>query len=179
MALSSDNVTVAASGAVYIGPTATAAPTAYETALNAGFKDVGYLSEAGVTITPNETSTKLKAWQSGKTVKNIRRGEDVTVSWEMIESRNEDAKKAYWGSGNVPSAGTVDVVDLTGSEEVAIVIDTVDAGVGVRYYFPKATLSDRGAITIVSTNYQMFPVTFDALYNGTRFLQAWDSVDGS
>jgi len=180
MALNEENVSVAASGAVFVGPTTATAPTTYEDVLT-GFDDVGYLSESGVQITPNETATKLKAWQSGKTVKIIRRGEDVTVAFEMIESRNVNARKAYWGDGNVDNDGTIDVVDLSGSEEVSLVIDTVEAGQGIRYYFPKAVLADRGTIQIVSTNYQMMPVTFEAQFDSTTgtFLQGFDEVDGS
>jgi hypothetical protein len=179
MALTADNVTVAATGAVYVAPAGTAAPTSYSSTLNAAFKDVGYLSENGVTITPNETVTKLQAWQNGETVKTIRRGQDITVSFEMIEARGDDAQKVYWGSGATVTSGTVEVSSLAGVEAVSIVVDAVDGDISVRYYFPKAVLSDRGAITLIGTNYVMYPVTFECQSDGTRFVKVWHEADGS
>lgn len=179
MALSADNVTIAATGAVYVAPAGTSGPSSYSSTLNAAFKDVGYLSEAGVTITPNESVTKLTAWQNGETVKTVRRGADITVSFEMIEAQSEDAQKVYWGSGATVTTGAVDVTSLSGVEAVAIVIDAVDGTQGVRYYFPKAVLSDRGAINLIGTNYVMYPVTFEAQNDGTRFAQVWLDTDGS
>lgn len=179
MALNEENVDVAADGAVYVAPVGTTAPTDYDSTLDAEFKDVGYLSEDGVSITPNETATDLKAWQKGRTVKTIRRGESITVTFTMIETRSEDAQKTYWGSGATVGGGEIDVEDLSGSIPVALVIDTVDDDLGVRYYFPKATLADRGAITLLGTNYVSYPVTFTVKHDGTRFAQIWHEAAGS
>ena len=49
MALDSDNVIVAVTGAVYVAPTGTAAPTASDSTLNVAFVDLGYVSADGIT----------------------------------------------------------------------------------------------------------------------------------
>lgn len=43
MALDSDNVRVATTGAVYVAPTGTTAPTDSDGTLNAAFVDLGYV----------------------------------------------------------------------------------------------------------------------------------------
>jgi hypothetical protein len=179
MTLDADNVDVAATGAVYVAPYGSAAPSDFDSTLDPAFKDVGYLSETGVSITPNETITKLQAWQKGETVKTIRRGQDITVTFEMIETRNEEAQKVFWGSGATVGSGEIDVASLSGSEPQAIVIDTVDGDLGVRYYFPKAVLSERGTISLVGENYVAYPVTFECQSDGTRFAQIWHEAEGS
>lgn len=177
MALTAANVVVAITGVVYVAPIGTTAPTDYATALNVAFKDVGYIGEGGVSIVPNETSKKLKAWQNGETVKTITRLEDVTVSFDMIELRSEEAQKAYWGAAATVAAGglTVTVGGSSASTPIMLVIDAVDGTVGTRYFFPKAVVSDRGAITVISDNYSSMPVTFEA-QRATNFATVWHST---
>lgn len=177
MALSAANVVAAITGAVYAAPTGTTAPTDYATSLNVAFKDLGYLGEGGVSITPNETSKKLKAWQNGETVKTITRGEDITVAFELIELRSEEAQKAYWGPAATVAAGglTVTVGNLSSSSPISLVIEQVDGTVGTRFYFPKAVLSDRGTITLLSDNYTSMPVTYEC-QKSTNFVTMWHST---
>lgn len=177
MSLNEANVVAAVTGAVYKAPVGSTAPTDYATALDAAFKDVGFLGESGVTFDPNETTTKLKAWQKGQTVKEIRRGEDITINLDLIELRSEEAQKLYWGEGATVATGglTVTATDLSGSTPFMLVVEAIDGAVGVRYFFPKVTLADRGQIALVSTNYQAMPVTLTA-QKSTFFMKAWHSA---
>ena len=68
MALDAANVRIARTGAVYVAPVGTALPTTTAAALNAAFEDCGYVSEDGVTFTPSETVTKIRAWQNNAVV---------------------------------------------------------------------------------------------------------------
>jgi hypothetical protein len=177
MALNEANVIAAVTGAVWTAPMGSTAPTDYSTALDAAFKDVGFLDESGFAFDPNETVTKLKGWQKGQTVKEIRTGEDITIDFTMIELRSEVAQKLYWGEGATVAAGglTVTVTDLSGSTPSAIVVEAVDGAQGVRYHFPKATLAQRGKVSLVSTNYQAMPVTLTAQKSG-YFVKYWHSA---
>lgn len=177
MALNEANVVAAITGAVWKAPFGATPPADYPTALDAAFKDVGFLGENGITFDPNETTTKLKAWQKGQTVKEIRRGEDITINLDMIELRSEEAQKLYWGEGATVASGglTVTANDLSGSTPFALVVEALDGAVGVRYHFPKVTLADRGQIQLVSTNYQSMPVTLTA-QKSTYFVKIWHSA---
>lgn len=177
MALDEDNVVAAITGSVHWAPMGSTGPTDYSTALAVAFKDLGYLGENGVDFDPNETATKLRAWQKGQTVKVIRRGEDITVNFDLIELRSEEAQKMYWGEGATVASGglTVTVTDLAGSTPFMLVVEAVDGDKGVRYFFPKATLEQRGKISLVSTNYQSMPVTLTAQKDGF-FMKAWHSA---
>ena len=49
MTLTSDNVRVAVTGAVYMGPTTATAPTGPTSSLGGDWDDLGYMNEDGVT----------------------------------------------------------------------------------------------------------------------------------
>ena len=57
MALDSDNVRVAVTGAVYVAPTGTAAPNYSDDALNVAFQDLGYVSADGIAESIDRATT--------------------------------------------------------------------------------------------------------------------------
>ena len=66
-------------GAVYYGATNLTAPTTANGSLAAGFKDVGYISDAGVTNSNTRTSESVKAW-GGDTVLNTQKEKTDTFT---------------------------------------------------------------------------------------------------
>ena len=69
MALDSDNVRVAVTGAVYVAPTGTTAPTASGSSLDAAFIDLGYVSSDGITEGIDKSTTQIRSWQDGSLVR--------------------------------------------------------------------------------------------------------------
>ena len=69
MSLDASNVEVAVTGALYLAPLDTPLPTDSETPLNDAFRNVGYLSEDGITETPEEDTQEIRAWQNGDIVR--------------------------------------------------------------------------------------------------------------
>jgi len=57
-------VRVAVTGAVYVAPTGSTAPTDATTALDAAWKSVGYISEDGVVESNDTENEEVKAWQN-------------------------------------------------------------------------------------------------------------------
>jgi len=70
MALDSDNVRVAVTGAVYVGPTSATAPSSSSSVLT-GFTDLGYVSADGITETIDKTTSQIRAWQNGALVREV------------------------------------------------------------------------------------------------------------
>ena len=62
---STANVTAgkpAVAGAIYYAPLGTTLPTDATTALAAGYTSLGYISDAGVTLSQSPSTENIKAW---------------------------------------------------------------------------------------------------------------------
>lgn len=149
MALTADNVRIALTGAVYVAPVGTTVPTAIDGVLDNAFKDLGYLSDEGVTITPTIDVSEVVAWQNQDTVRRaITRTHEI--SFTAIETNVEVLKLAYASAAS--SSGTGTKFELgSGSGKRALVIDCVDGGSGfVRHVAPIVELTDIGDIVYVN-----------------------------
>ena len=87
-------------GAIYRAPLGTVVPTDAKTNLEAGFKALGYMSDAGLTNANSPTDQSVKAW-GGDTVMSSQTDKPDTFQFTMIEALNVEALKAVYGDGNV------------------------------------------------------------------------------
>ena len=85
MALDSDNVRVAVTGAVYVAPTGTTAPTASGSSLDAAFIDLGYVSSDGITEGIDKSTTQIRSWQDGSLVREIVSEGTYSLDMTFIE----------------------------------------------------------------------------------------------
>ena len=91
-------------GAIKHAPLGTPLPTLSSISktgvqLDSDFAGNEYVSEEGLTLTPNMSTTDIKDW-SKATVRKVLEGFDGTLGWTMI-STNEEAMKVAFGSANV------------------------------------------------------------------------------
>lgn len=136
-------------GAIFVAPVGTPLPTDVTTALNAAFKDMGYVSDSGVTNGTSLESKTIKAW-GGDNVLNIQTSKDDTYKFTLIEILNEAVLKLVYGSDNV--SGDLDnglsiAINNNELDEVSIVIDTIlRGGVLKRSVVPICKVSNVGDI---------------------------------
>ena len=97
MALDSDNVRVAVTGAVYVAPTGTTAPTASGSSLDAAFIDLGYVSSDGITEGIDKSTTQIRSWQDGSLVREIVSEGTYSLDMTFIETK-EAVLELYYGS---------------------------------------------------------------------------------
>jgi hypothetical protein len=135
-------------------------------ALNAAFKELGYLDEDGASLTPNVELTDIMMWQSAVPVKTTL----DTVTFE-IQFNMGQVNITTWGlyffvgtwTNNFGQAKMV-IPSSPGSQEKALIIEwTDDLGDDVRLVIPTAVLADREALQLVRNNAQITGVTFRAL----------------
>ena len=154
------------SGAIFRAPVGTTLPTDASTALNSAFKELGYISDDGLTNSNSVTSNKIKAW-GGAVVLTIQDEKNDQFKFTPIESLNAEVLKAVYGDANVSVDGTTGdiTVNATAAEaiEYAWVFDVaMRGGTLKRIVLPNAKISELGDIVYKSDAAIGYPITLDA-----------------
>jgi hypothetical protein len=158
MALDSDNVRVAVTGAVYVGPTTASAPTSSSTALT-GFTDLGYVSADGITETIDKTTSQIRAWQGGALVREVVSEGTYSVTLTFIETKLE-VLELYFGS--TITGGELDGDPTASGGRKSFVMDIVDGSIIERTYIPAGEVTAVGERTLASGEAVGYNVTITA-----------------
>ena len=159
MALDSDNVRVAVTGAVYVAPTGTTAPTTSSSALDIAFVDLGYVSADGITENIDRTTNQIRAWQNGSLVREVTSEGTYSVDMTFIET-NEAVLELYYGTTN--ASGQFDIDPTTTGGRQSFVIDVVDGSIVERIYIPAGEITSVGTRTLASGEAVGYQVTITA-----------------
>lgn len=166
MALASENVRVAVTGAVSVGATTAAAPTDASTALDAAFNDLGYVGEDGVTEARDRTTNTIKAWQNSDVVREVVTEANLTYAFTMIET-NADTVGLYYGGTVSATDGSIVVVPATTGGRKSFVIDVVDGSDYIRTYIPQGEITEVGELVYANGEALGYPVTIRAYPDDT------------
>lgn len=158
-----DNVLVPQTGSkIYVAPIGTALPAGWDTALNAAFVDVGFISDDVPEIAPETTTNEIKDWV----------GDDVRVStstsWSitmpMLETNKESLELAF-GGGTWTAAGTDGVKFVPGEQdqERAIVVHMVDGDFVDRYVAQRAGVTEISSLSPSAEDGTVWAVTLKVL----------------
>lgn len=172
MALEKDNVTMGIRGGIFWDPTGTA--TIDETTdleATPGVIHLGYISEDGVEISDETSSTPLVAWQNRAEVRTVFEEVAVQISGSFIE--NKQAVRELWHKSTETSAG---VMDWKPGSEVRgrLIVEYIDPNwTGgdegeyflSRYVFHNVTIAETEAITLASGEAVAYGMTFRATPN--------------
>ena len=108
------------SGAILVAPVGTAMPTTIAAVPNVAFKDLGYISEDGLSIAQSSTWETIKDW-GGDQIRKFLSEFTGTMNFAMNETRT-DVLKFVYGTANVAvtaatvSTGTLHTVLLNSKE---------------------------------------------------------------
>jgi hypothetical protein len=158
MALDSDNVRVAVTGAVYVGPTTSAAPSSSSSTLT-GFTDLGYVSADGITETIDKTTSQIRAWQNGALVREVISEGTYSVTLTFIETKLE-VLELYFGS--TITDGELDGDPTASGGRKSFVMDIVDGSIIERTYIPAGEVTAVGERTLASGEAVGYNVTITA-----------------
>jgi hypothetical protein len=153
-------------GAIFRAPKGTTLPTDATSALDPAFKDIGFVSEDGVTNANSRESEDIKAW-GGVTVLSSQT--DVTDTWQaqFIESLNPEVLKMVFGENNVTGDLTTGITVTVNAEEAleaAYVFDMIlKGGVLKRVVLPCAKMSELGETVYKDDEAIAYDVTLTAL----------------
>lgn len=159
MALDSDNVRVGVTGAVYVAPVDTDAPTDSSEALDAAFVDLGYVSADGITETIDRSTNQIRAWQNGSLVREVTSEGTYSVELTFIET-SQAVLELYYGSSITGGALDGDPTSTGGRK--SFVIDVVDGDIVERIYIPAGEITSLGERTIATGEAIGYQVTITA-----------------
>ncbi len=159
MALDSDNVRVAVTGAVYVAPTDTTAPSYSDDTLDDAFSDLGYVSADGIVETIDKSTTQIRSWQDGSLVREIVSEGTYSVELTFIET-NQDVVELYYGASL--SSGVLDGDPRATGGRQSFVIDVVDGSSIERTYVPSGEITSVGERTLASGEAIGYMVTITA-----------------
>jgi hypothetical protein len=172
MALDSDAIQVAGTGRVYVAPVGSTGPADIATALDAAWKDLGYISDDGVSISPGADSNEISTWQDPYPVRRVITARTLEVSFTLLEW-NENTLPFALGGGsittttgppihylyNLPSGGTVD--------ERALLVEWTDGTKITRFTVSRGAVTDVGDMSIVRGEAAGLEVTYTGFSSST------------
>lgn len=86
-------------GAILDAPVGTALPTSAVDELNEAFVSSGYISEDGLALTPDRSTTDINDW-SGNAIRTLLDSFTATITWSELEMSYDSLRHAF-GSDNV------------------------------------------------------------------------------
>lgn len=154
-------------GGVYVAPAGTTLPADATTALANTFKNLGYISEDGVTFQESRTNEPVKEW-NGDEIDTLTKEHSAKLKLKFLETVNKDVLKVVRGSSNVTedNDGALTVkVNSKDLDEWVIVIDTVVKGNRMqRRVIPRGKLTElgdevqnAGTVTVYDCTFSCYP----------------------
>lgn len=179
MTLNSANVRVAITGELYKAVTGTPRPANSTAALNAAYIGQGYVSKEGVTESPDETVSRVVAWQGGVVVRSTTTEATATLALTLIETKASVLETYHKGSTVVDLGGgqyKIDVKPPTDKRE-QYVLDVLDGTKHLRFDIGDGEVTERGEITYISDEEISYPITITCYpVNGVLYTKYSDDA---
>ncbi len=157
-------------GLGWFGVTGTTMPTDATTALNAGFKDAGLISEEGLVVSFAEQTKKIKAYGSTATQRVLIIDSEFTFKIRFLET-NEISQAVFWRKtiGSITPAVSTGAFSVTAGPTsrnlFAFVGDIVDVSAGtnhLRFAAASCEVTGRDDLSISNGNEIGWGVTITA-----------------
>lgn len=153
------------SGAIYTAPLGTEIPTNPTSTLPAAYTCLGYVSEDGLENSNEMDVSAIKAW-GGMIVYRSLTELDDSFSFSLIESENIDVLKAVYGSDNVTTSGSGDIIVNVKAddpqERIWVFELSLRGGRAKRIVIPDGAVTSRETITYNDSDAIAYGITVSA-----------------
>lgn len=153
------NVRVAITGAVYVGPTSTTAPTSATSALDAGFKELGYVDPDGINTSNDKSTSQIRAWQNSALIRETVTEATTTYTFMLMEAK-KDVLETYYGATITNSSVAVNAANTGGRK--SWVFDMIDGTDVQRHYIPEGEVTSVEPIAFVNGEAVKYGITVTA-----------------
>jgi hypothetical protein len=174
MANNASEVVVASGGKVYIAPVGTAEPNGPTDALNAAYKDLGYISEDGISASFGVTVEDVNAFQSLLPIRRVVTGRSADMSFTCRQWNADTFSLALGGGSFEESGGNYLFFPPENDDalaENAVVIQWNDGTKNYRLVIRRAVVVENVETTIVRNAAADLPITLSVL--GSDSTDAW------
>lgn len=152
-------------GPILSAPRGTPLPNGLDSDIDPAFEDSGYISEDGLTLTPERSTEQVRDW-SGSVVRELLTEFAAKLAWAHLET-NEQSLKNYLGDDNVT---VVDATSTEGKRITALLRSTEmprkpwifkikDGDSRVLIVVPDGQVSETGEVSFVKSGAITWPVT--------------------
>lgn len=179
--LSSGQVRVAGTGAIWRGAAGATPPTDSITAWAAGYQNLGYCTD-GFTSTPNFKATQVRGWQNRGVLRNITTEFDFKFGFELLQTNIATLALAWGGATITAGSGGAWTMQLPAdpATEFALGIDWSDGALTYRYFMPRVSLLTLPTIKSVRSDATRYALEIQTLVpvDGSGQVQFF-GVDGA
>lgn len=167
MAQDPKEIKVLAEGDLYIAPLGTTLPTKPEAALDAGFINLGLVTDDGVTFSAGKEVEDIRSWQRTTPSRRIVTSRTYTAAAQLQQYNRENFALAFGGGEwTEPSAGVYRYdppADADPLAEYAVVIEGKDGDREDRAVILRATIEGDVETQFVRNAPAVLPITFSAM----------------
>lgn len=160
-------------GALYVAPLGTTKPTDARTALAGTWVSGGYISESGITLNINRSTTTIKDWG----LNNVRVATTdfgTTITGEILQC-DEQSMKNLFGTANVTKTAATSThgeqLNISIGPEMPAIqgfcINMKDGNRRGRICAPNAQVTEVGSPTFVPSAGNVWPFTISCYDDGT------------
>lgn len=167
--------------AVYVAPKGTTGPS--DLAEPAGFEELGWLSEDGITFDRDEDNTVLRAYQGATVVRRKTNSVDDSFTFQCLEETATVLGLYYKGqTAEVTGTGDaavakIELKDQARSDERAFVVDVVDGDITKRHVIPSGSVGT-GSLTYSNGDATVYEFTVSINGNDAYVLTNNPAVTG-
>lgn len=165
MANNDELVLLGATGKGSVGPRGTTGPTRIDTTLNVAFKELGWVSDDGLTKARTEARKDFTPWQSRSPIRTQITSSVKTFKLTCWES-NPIVLSLYYRGGTVtPDTDgimSISESDVPSPDIRAWVFDVVDGVNLIRHYVPVGEVTETGDIVYKSDEIVAYDLTITA-----------------
>lgn len=166
MAQDVDEILVGANGTIRVAPVGTAAPADETAAPAAGWVDLGFTDDNGVTFQDSKTLQAIAVWQLFYAARRIVTARDFTVSFALRQWDKLTVPLAFGGGAvtlvaadhykyTPPSPADVD--------ERALMVDWADGTKAYRLMVPRGLVTDNVQTQLHRPSAADLPITFSVI----------------
>lgn len=159
-------VRLAPDGRVLVNQLGAAEPVDVTTAFDVTWRELGWVTEEGVSVTPSVDTNDTRMWQALNPVKRSITGMGLEVTM-TLGSHNQDTLGLYFLNGefeNAAGTARLEMANSPISQDVMLAVEwTDDEGDLNRLIFPRVTLTDRDALTLQRSDAIGLGLTFSSL----------------
>ena len=152
---------VAAGGRVLFAEVGSTAPEDATTPMPVEWKELGYISDAGVKVKPEISVKDIGAWQTANPIRRLVESRDLPIGFKLLQV-NADTVAFALGATVETIAGET-VITPPSPEAVnewALCVEALDEDRAFRIYCPKGMVTDVGDFELMRTDVAGFDLTY-------------------